>query len=269
MCQNKSEGGVRCASHTRTAYKEVIGDGLGSPGVNEAPAEHERAVSHRVTHGMEAIIDYAATPSGRTDVEEDFARAQEYCDANLSGSFVQESRRQEMLSTFRVALRQAEIRNEARAEVKSLTKAKEAHEAKYRALFTERNELTNLIYEKSLLVEDSADAYEVSELQTQLHDVERQMESMETWRRRPGQNGERHPRHSQTVAEAVTDHDEATAASFMAWAESQMPSDPDAFRPEPLTNAAGEVLGECTECGLEGPVGQSCCVGSFATAKFE
>ena len=57
-------------------------------------------------------------------------------------------------------------------------------QARYRDLFDDRNRLKDTIYAKQQTAEDGADAHEINELDAQLVQVEAEMESLETWRRR-------------------------------------------------------------------------------------
>lgn len=64
MCRNLSEGGQRCATHTRPGYQAVMGTG----DITRVPVGDLAA---RVDEGFDAVVDYAATRTGARKVRED------------------------------------------------------------------------------------------------------------------------------------------------------------------------------------------------------
>lgn len=61
MCQSAAEGGLRCATETRPAFEALVG---------HAATEHPTTVLARLDADPEAVIAYAATPSGEQAIRE-------------------------------------------------------------------------------------------------------------------------------------------------------------------------------------------------------
>lgn len=114
MCQRKSDGGQRCAHHTRPKYQQVLAalyDG------------NEQQAAAAAGAGFEAIRDYAMTKSGRPDIQTDINALEEHWYANPSTTVEQEIARQTTLGTLRAAISVGDRRVEALTEVKAAVKA--------------------------------------------------------------------------------------------------------------------------------------------------
>lgn len=277
MCQTKSQGGKRCAAHTRPAYAAVVADIDRGPATGQTRADYDNDLAYRVDHGTDAIVDYAATKTGAEAVQKDIDALEEQYERYPSTTVEQETVRQGTISALRVALRQAEARNDAAAA------ARDTNE-RYSELFHQRNRLQDLIFERELTVEDAADAHAVNEMQLELDAVNAEMESMETWRRTPapapatamptmmwgsGQSAKTssidtsnmiHLNGSRSADALASADDEAGAADRMAWEDARGgPPEPNVDEDGYVIDEHGNPWGECNSCGEEAEANGSCC----------
>ena len=111
MCQPKSQGGQRCAAHTRQPYRRVM---------SAISAGDEFGAAAEAGRGFERIRDYAMTPSGRPEIERDIHILEEAYYAHPSTSIQQETARQTTLATLRAAINIGDVRKEG------ITEAREA-----------------------------------------------------------------------------------------------------------------------------------------------
>lgn len=109
MCQPKSEGGRRCAAHTRPAYAAAMLDIKGG-------TDAERVA--RVDTHRQALIDHACTPSGAKELLEARALFEETYAVFPSTSPQQEKDRQSLLATLGLVQVQSEIRASVEEQVR-------------------------------------------------------------------------------------------------------------------------------------------------------
>lgn len=109
MCQPKSEGGKRCAAHTRPAYEAAMLDIKGG-------TDAERVT--RVDGHRQALIDHACTPSGAKELLEARALFEETYSVFPSTNTQQEKDRQSLLATLALVQVQSEIRASVEEQVR-------------------------------------------------------------------------------------------------------------------------------------------------------
>lgn len=112
MCRSRAEGGARCAAHTRPAYLRVMAN------ATTMPAADLRA---RLDANIDAVVDYASTPSGQAavlaDVQtlyETYTGAQMGTEANATLDPDQEMN----LAALLAAIRRGEARRNADTETR-------------------------------------------------------------------------------------------------------------------------------------------------------
>jgi hypothetical protein len=271
MCQTKSQGGKRCAAHTRPAYEAVMADIDRGPATGQTRADYDNDLAYRVDHGTEALVDYAATKTGAEAVQKDIDALEDQYERHPSTTAEQEMVRQGTLSALRVAMRTAAARNDASAAARDTND-------RYSELFHDRIALQNQIFAREQTVEDSADAHAVNEMQTQLDAINAEMESMETWRRTPAPTpmmfGSGAPAKTASVSTAgavllngprsveavATASDEDGAADRMAWEDARGgPPEPNVDENGYLIDEHGNAWGECNSCGDEAAAYGECC----------
>lgn len=105
MCQSQTEGGRRCAAHTRPAYVHAL---------TEMPLTLPEAdLSARVDAGLDAVIDHATTPSGATEVAQMVNGLERRYQIMPPRTSEQATLRERTLAALRSAQRQAETRTAA------------------------------------------------------------------------------------------------------------------------------------------------------------
>lgn len=120
MCRNLSEGGQRCATHTRPGYQAVMGTG----DITVVPAGDLAA---RVDEGFDAVVDYAATRSGGRKVREDLQVLTSHFEKGGGGSSAQEVTDQaRIVAALDYAIRKAEARTVANAATQRAARAASA-----------------------------------------------------------------------------------------------------------------------------------------------
>lgn len=127
MCRNLSEGGQRCATHTRPGYQAVMGTG--------DPAEVPVSVlAARVDDGFDAVVDYAATRSGGRKVREDLQRLTDHYAGPGGGSSAQDvADEARVVAALDYAIRRAEARTAANKATRQAAAAPPAEPVTLRA----------------------------------------------------------------------------------------------------------------------------------------